>query len=276
MFTKIKNQTTIASCALVFFTSSVHAITIGYSDLPAQINNDFAAIGCTTDCIQETNNTLNSRTDLSYLSAFTIDRDGQESYLIRYNLDSASKTTEQHLPLTPPYAPVEHVNPLLGYAWLEIPRYLDPVSTNTVRLYTDQITNFNDPSGGGNESTWLFGMGLDDIISGSASITQFGNAAGPDEGTLQLFDFLTPCVECDQTVTLNLIGMRYSSRGNQLFIDNAADERASLFTYSQTSSEFSINDTINLSVQAVPVPASLWLFGSGIIALFGLIRRKKT
>ena len=32
--------------------------------------------------------------------------------------------------------------------------------------------------------------------------------------------------------------------------------------------------TYNMSITAVPVPAAVWLFGSGLIGLFGVVRRK--
>jgi len=38
---------------------------------------------------------------------------------------------------------------------------------------------------------------------------------------------------------------------------------------------FNYEITINGSVSAVPVPAAVWLFGSGLIGLFGISRRKQ-
>jgi len=36
------------------------------------------------------------------------------------------------------------------------------------------------------------------------------------------------------------------------------------------------NSTYGTDVSAVPVPAAVWLFGSGLIGLVGLVKRKKT
>jgi len=35
------------------------------------------------------------------------------------------------------------------------------------------------------------------------------------------------------------------------------------------------NDTITLNIEAVPIPAAVWLFGSGLLGLVGMARRKK-
>jgi hypothetical protein len=36
------------------------------------------------------------------------------------------------------------------------------------------------------------------------------------------------------------------------------------------------NSLTVLSVNPVPVPAAVWLFGSGLIGLIGIVRRKKS
>jgi len=41
------------------------------------------------------------------------------------------------------------------------------------------------------------------------------------------------------------------------------------------NTEFGFSVT-SFSVSAVPVPASVWLFGSGLIGILSLVRRKKT
>ena len=35
-------------------------------------------------------------------------------------------------------------------------------------------------------------------------------------------------------------------------------------------------DTTNLTINAIPIPAAIWLFGSGLIGLVGIARRKRT
>lgn len=49
---------------------------------------------------------------------------------------------------------------------------------------------------------------------------------------------------------------------------------ASPVNWSFTSSEFSGAISYNMSITAVPVPAAVWLFGSGLIGLIGMVRRK--
>jgi hypothetical protein len=45
------------------------------------------------------------------------------------------------------------------------------------------------------------------------------------------------------------------------------------FSYTQT---FEIFDPSNPPVSSVPVPAAVWLFGSGLLGLVGVARRKKS
>jgi len=48
-----------------------------------------------------------------------------------------------------------------------------------------------------------------------------------------------------------------------------------LLTFQDTSSEFALAGALNPPPAAVPVPAAVWLFGSGLLGLVGVARRKK-
>ena len=49
----------------------------------------------------------------------------------------------------------------------------------------------------------------------------------------------------------------------------------SMSTFAGTWSVNAANGTLNYTVSAVPVPAAVWLFGSGLLGLVGISRRKK-
>jgi len=46
-------------------------------------------------------------------------------------------------------------------------------------------------------------------------------------------------------------------------------------TNSENGFYFNSNELMQLSIAAVPIPASLWLFGSGLLGLIGVAKRKK-
>ena len=50
----------------------------------------------------------------------------------------------------------------------------------------------------------------------------------------------------------------------------------SSLSFNAPSYEYVRFDVTDISVTAVPLPAALWLFGSGLLGLLGVARRKKT
>jgi hypothetical protein len=43
----------------------------------------------------------------------------------------------------------------------------------------------------------------------------------------------------------------------------------------RTGAAFANGDVDNIRIEAVPVPAAVWLFGSGLLGLVGITRRRK-
>ena len=66
--------------------------------------------------------------------------------------------------------------------------------------------------------------------------------------------------------SLPVLGNWYAGTfdGNALFMQAT--------TYNGTLYDFTIN---TLSISAVPIPSAVWLFGSGLLSLIGVARRKK-
>jgi hypothetical protein len=87
-----------------------------------------------------------------------------------------------------------------------------------------------------------------------------------------------PCLAdtCEVGAKLNLLNMQYSqSESIAQLILNPEDQRGLLYTQYQ---DWDYDDAwyLSQSYEVIPVPPAVWLFGSGLIGLIGLARRKKS
>lgn len=268
----MKNFAQVAALIMIpMFSVNSHAITLSYSDLPDQIQADLlpAYTGITS---------LNSMIDASYMNVFMVNNGGQINWLIRYSLDSASSrlTTNDNYDGTS----TSYTAPYAGYMWLEAPMSLNLTGENYFRVYTDQVTPNPDLDGynsGVNQSTWVFGMNASTAIAGSASVfipydQGYGDPVSP-VGNLNVVDGFITCIECEYAVSLNLAGLLYDASGKGVI--NTADQTALLLSYNDYDTYSVTNSVRNFYVQPVPVPAAVWLFGSGLITLFGFAGGRK-
>ena len=92
-------------------------------------------------------------------------------------------------------------------------------------------------------------------FTGEYDYISYGNA------TLSPFPFI--CVECGYEMTLNLDANPLM--GNPLVL-----------SYHESNPYDTGEVNFELFVSQVPVPAAVWLFGSGLIGLIGLARKKKS
>jgi len=85
-----------------------------------------------------------------------------------------------------------------------------------------------------------------------------------------------PCLAdtCEVGAELNLLNMQYLQSGSiaQLIL-NPTDQRGLLYSQYQ---DYAGDDTwyVSQSYEVVPIPPALWLFGSGLLGLVGMARRK--
>ena len=93
----------------------------------------------------------------------------------------------------------------------------------------------------------------------------------PGRDTLEIIDGIVVCIECSISVDLSLVGLTYNDFGQSWI--NPADSRSTLLHYNDWF-DTTESTTREFNVQPVPLPAALWLFGSGIIGLLGTARRK--
>lgn len=114
-------------------------------------------------------------------------------------------------------------------------------------------------NGTGDITTVTFGtIGI--INNGSFSLAAFAPVNNVlDIGGYQLD--LTSMSITDQTASL----LTLSGTG---FLSNGANSANTIWTFSGGTSDYS------MTITAVPVPAAVWLFGSGLIGLVAVARRK--
>lgn len=117
------------------------------------------------------------------------------------------------------------------------------------------------------------GGGTDDLSNvvfltmgsgGAASLTSFTSVNNFVSIEGWSFDLASLTI-VDQTAGLLSLKGTGSLSGNNLDLTDA------VFSFSTTSM-----NSYSMTITAVPVPAAVWLFGSGLIGLIGVARRKKS
>lgn len=245
------------------------AITISAGDLPADIQSCGFAGTCSVN--------TNSITDISNssgglaMSAFTMSRNGTLEYLLQYNL-------------VVPSGDDGNTTAYNGSVWLAVAQQYN-LSTNNhlMSLYLDKVLPqpvnlLGGVSDGLNLDILVDSQGL---LNGSLfqSIGCCDPPFGIDLGNMFIQgDFgggaLLPCAAdgCEVTATLDLLFLDYIDVGGVALASiNPGDSRSRLFS---VSSSFEGTRTQSYYVSAVPVPAAVWLFTTGLIGLIGLARRK--
>jgi len=220
-----------------------------------------------------------------------------EAYVFADDLKSSTPTTGYALrySLLPPSGLYDYSAQTQAYAgevWLTVQdTYTLAADSNRMTVYTDTVSplpgnlligdsngldvdidlsNAALLSGAGYEIT-----GLDDQFN---SIYQANMTLRDDSGYNQA---LLPCLDagCGSTATLNLLYLIYLDKGDgtaSLFF-NSADTRALLYqitnSYDEDPQYGGFDNRQSYYVAPVPVPATLWLFVSGLLMLGSRLRR---
>jgi hypothetical protein len=252
--------TSILLLCSVLVAGQAPAISLTSNQLPG-------AISACANCIVMPESSV----DLGYMSVFDMvrfDNNGVPTFsnLVRYNLAANSAlNSSNYINWEPEYTHTDYS----GYIWMEAPTTLQGQSTQ-FNIYTDQISPSPDPYSYIQNNTWTFSLNLQATLEGSGYT--YGTT-WPDytyTGNLEIIDGIPLCIECAASVRLNLVGFGYTSQGN--FVINPDDSRGLLLSYNdywemrQTSRDF--------YVQAVPLPAALWLFITGVISIYGFARKQ--
>lgn len=119
-----------------------------------------------------------------------------------------------------------------------------------------------------------------DLTGGPALFVDYGDVIG-----VSVVDGVSTISNLDSSLSITANGIVLATRsgsGSWWFGDEVgagpAESGLFYFRFSDGASLFvdPIYATLNISpVSAVPVPAAVWLFGSGLIGLAGIARRKK-
>jgi len=189
--------------------------------------------------------------------------------LIKYNLISSSETI------------ADVSTDFSGSIWLQTSdQYNLTKPTHDFTLYIDQISPI--PSFFPATSTINLSLTTTDLLNGRGfTSADFDiNSGSLITDTLPI---LCAAEGCGNNAFFNLIYLKYISDGataSLLPFLNAEDKRSIL--YSQRSffntsdlSSFPFFEEHVFAVQAVPIPAAIWIFGSGLMGLISFAFRKK-
>jgi hypothetical protein len=260
---KFAAKASIAVITLGLAHGVSHAAVIGYSDLPATIQS------CVTDtsCSVSYNSTYDSGT----ASVFEIAEGSETNYLVRYALAPPSAQTRLDPPLN---------EALSGYLWMGVKfQYNASETYHPVTLFLDKVTPvpFSLFTQSGDLSLLVTTA---DLVTGSASRLSGldGNNQSYDSGNLS-GEIPVGCLAetCEAGAMLNLVQLSYGDFGSVigLYAFNPSDTRNQVYTQheSYNGQDFPYNNTQSFYIAPVPVPGTICLFASGLVALLGARRR---
>ena len=92
----------------------------------------------------------------------------------------------------------------------------------------------------------------------------------------QYIYFSNPNPGTDDIIALHLYGIFYSAPPTDYTFDNRTTVQTNYFGWPNFNTTVDVNSiVVNELPAAVPVPATAWLFGSGLIGLIGVARQKR-
>jgi len=124
------------------------------------------------------------------------------------------------------------------------------------------------------ESVTLVFDGGPKLVAGVGALDLFTNTAegfGPENMKIEFFNGVSSVFTTTLTATETL-GSTRTGFVNASFAAISADKI--VFTMTGTTSDDGVLDGAPLYVQVVPIPAAAWLFGSALVGMVGMGRRK--
>lgn len=243
------------------FPITVRAAFVTNSELPGTIQ---ACVTAAT-CVVSNASSYDSGTASAFQIYQNIGSSWESNWLMRYTLAPPSNGS--------------------GYLWMLAKNtYSASETAHPFTLYLDKVTpasSYQDSNQNGGLD--LF-MSTADVVAGSAYQTyglDYDNNSydyGDLSGEVPL-----PCLAegCESSARLNLVQLTYGSFGSAgiwLISFNPADTRALVYTqriYSPCYADPYCGGELQSSfyINAVPLPGAVWLFGSGLAGLIGVMRR---
>jgi hypothetical protein len=255
------------------FSIPARSATITNPDLPGSIQSCITA----ATCFVSNTSAYDSATASAFQIYQNVGSGVENNWLMRYALVPPSGQSRINPTQT---------NSFSGYLWMLIKStYTATESAHPLTLYLDKVTPAPF-SMFGQYGDLSMTMTTADLVSGSGYRTYGldGNNDSYDDGSLS-GNVPLPCVAegCEAHAQLNLVQLIYEDYGTNIALTsfNSSDPRG--LVYEQRSSfpcygdpSCAINDVQSFYVSAVPIPAAAWLFGSGLLCLIGVSRRKNT
>lgn len=249
------------------------AATITNADLPSSIQSCIAANTCSVS--------NSSEYDSATASAFAITENTGggpvTDVLMRYMLASPSGYSDSNPTQSGTYS---------GYLWVLAQTFYSASETaHPVTLYLDKVSPLPNMYLFNQYGDLTLTMSTADLVVGSGYITlACCSGGGSSSGDLS-GDIPYPCVAdgCTSHAQLNLPQMAYGNFGSviALYGFTSSDTRSLVYTQSSSYSGYngdngadSYNYVQSFNIGIVPLPASFWLFGSGLVGFVGVTRRK--
>ncbi|MDH5594919.1 MAG: VPLPA-CTERM sorting domain-containing protein [Gammaproteobacteria bacterium] len=249
-------------------TSAALAPIAYISDLPTDIQNCFQS----GYCFQAGGDILlpSAISDTATATAFSyvdLNNGVAEKWLMRYELDNTLGPTVD----STDYLSATN-NKVGGVAWLSAMNNYDIENSNEhsfTLYYSDSIFE-NNPI--------TLTMPSVDLETGASYRDLDALDWSVDAGSLVVSPPLVGVIETHYEYYFNLLNMTYI---NGIFSFNPNDNRELLYSQSMfewtpdgnSGKEYTYTSD-SLYVSSVPLPAAVWLFGSGLLGLIGIARRK--
>ena len=268
-----------AMAAAVSLGAQADVVTVG--ELPAPIQDCIAAGTCTAF--------LDTHIDTVFGTAINVTRPSSDpaappgsldvSWLLDYRLQVGSGVTETTI--TPEDETTTSFTPYQGSLWMEAPLLTNSSQSTLLDLYLDRMSPVPQTLDGSSSLQFELFPGF--AALGGADYTRTADLGGPSSpvtegGGMALLNELLVCVECGVDVRLDLVGLRYVDTGNagELFAEVVPDDaRAQVLAYDDDDPFTYSTRSRRWYVQPVPLPASAWLFGSGLLSLYASSRRRR-
>jgi hypothetical protein len=264
----------LCACVITQIVSTpVHSAAV----FPSEIQECISATVCSTPTLVQQAPTF---------SAYSYSDGGESKFLFEYNLFPTSNESTNF-----------STTPLSGDVWVSanasydltqerhfFTLYLDGVTPTPTNLWlgdSDGLdVELSMPTSDLLAGSSFFRLGEDQSGAGGFFLEgELGTLGDLGQGFYPLGDnhSFVPCLAdtCEVGAEFNLLYMQYTQVGDTSVLSiNEADQRGILYSQYQ---DWDGDDTwyVSQSYEVVPIPPAVWLFGSGLIGLIGIARRKK-
>jgi hypothetical protein len=267
-------KTVLALVSLIILSFNGNAATLEGvpADFTGVVLSPFSAFTAFNDASYPDSN---GNVNYSSMDAYEAVDNGVNGYLLQYHL------TEQSTIQSISYEGGSSNTDISGDLFLFVAGsyVLGGSNHHQVDVYFENTSNGGSIGlFGGGQSSMSFYLTDEGLMnnSGSFYIDCCGedyNASSPPVNTMSADIYPCAADGCSASALLNLLFVDYQAIGSAASLTFDNSPAASGLVYQQTDA-FEGSVTMNLAVGNVPVPAAAWLFGSALVGLAGIKRKK--